>query len=442
MKGYMNHITFLTKTTWLNSLLIACFFALPGSVVGQDTDGVGEYAGWKVEDVPNPKKYDADNWISDPDDILGGGAEYEINEILQQLEDSLSIEVAVVALNSIEGDDPHEFAFALFNQWGIGKAEDDNGLLILLTLDIRDITFKTGYGLEGVLPDILCKRLQMENMVPYLQNNDWDMGMIEGVKAVAATLYGSDYKVAPPEMWIKKFSRATPPLVLAVFGIMIVLINWLVWRSLVCQLTPKNDSTEATIAMLAIKKPLTVKALLGVIWLVPVWPAILGMALWYWGYQRNRLKKKSRTCPSCNRECLKQLSMDAMTGQADVLTEQERMEMGLKTAYIRIYRCYACGKHVKVRIPLEKDGYECCPDCKSISLHKEEKFKTVKSATTSSEGLMEARHRCLCCGAEYVVGYRIPQIRTSSGGAGGSGSSGGGSFGGGSSGGGGSSSRF
>lgn len=65
----------------------------------------------------------------------------------------------VVALNSIGNQEQHEFALSLFNKWDVGKSEDDNGLLILLTLDIRDITFKTGYGLEGVLPDILCKRI-------------------------------------------------------------------------------------------------------------------------------------------------------------------------------------------------------------------------------------------------------------------------------------------
>ena len=122
-----------------------------------------------VDDVPNPKTYDADNWVSDPDHILDSETKNKINDILQQLEDSLTIEVAVVALNSIGEEEPHEFAVTLFNRWGVGKAEDDNGLLILLTRDIRDITFKTGYGLEGVLPDAICKRIQLETMVPHLR---------------------------------------------------------------------------------------------------------------------------------------------------------------------------------------------------------------------------------------------------------------------------------
>ena len=59
-----------------------------------------------VDDVPNPKTYDADNWVSDPDHILDSETKNKINDILQQLEDSLTIEVAVVALNSIGEEEP------------------------------------------------------------------------------------------------------------------------------------------------------------------------------------------------------------------------------------------------------------------------------------------------------------------------------------------------
>ena len=81
-------------------------------------DGMGT-----VDDVPNPKTYDADNWVSDPDHILDSETKNKINDILQQLEDSLTIEVAVVALNSIGEEEPHEFAVTLFNLWGVGKAK-------------------------------------------------------------------------------------------------------------------------------------------------------------------------------------------------------------------------------------------------------------------------------------------------------------------------------
>ena len=180
---------------------------------------------------------------------------------------------------------------------------------------------------------------------------------------------------------------------------------------------------------------------LGLCWLVPVWPAMLGIACWYFGRQKQKTLRRSRTCPKCNRETLREIPLHELIQDTKRLTESERKETELKTAYIRIYRCSACSEEVKIRIPLEKDGYECCPSCGQMTLHKEEKYRTIIKATTSSEGLMEARHRCMHCDAEYMVGYTIPKINTSSRRSGGSGG-GGGSFGGGSSGGGGSSSRF
>ena len=258
----------------------------------------------------------------------------------------------------------------------------------------------------------------------------------EPLGCLAAVLYGSDYQAAPPEAWIKKFRRTTPSLVFIVFALMLILINWFVWKSAVHRMTPKDEGTEAALTLLATRKPFTVRTLLGLCWLVPVWPAILGIACWYFGIQKQKTLRRSRTCPKCNQETLREIPLHELIKDTKRLTESERKETELKTAYIRIYRCSACSEEVKIRIPLEKDGYECCPSCGQMTLHKEEKYRTIIKATTSSEGLMEARHRCMHCDAEYIVGYTIPKISTSSRRSGGSGG-GGGSFGGG-----GSSSRF
>ena len=149
---------------------------------------------YKVTDVPNPRNESSSNWVSNPNQILDESYVWEINNMLSQLEDSLSIEVAIVALSSIGEDIPAEFAHKLFEHWGIGKKADDNGLLILLVLDQRKVTFATGYGLEGVLPDALCFRIQQNEMVPWFRKNDFDRGMTEGVRAVTLVLYGSDYE--------------------------------------------------------------------------------------------------------------------------------------------------------------------------------------------------------------------------------------------------------
>ena len=102
----------------------------------------------------------------------------------------------------------------------------------------------------------------------------------EPLGCLAAGLYGSDYQAAPPEAWIKKFRRTTPSPVFIVFALMLILINWLVWKSAVSRMKPKDEGTEAALTLLATRKPFTVRTLLGLCWLVPVWPAILGIACW------------------------------------------------------------------------------------------------------------------------------------------------------------------
>lgn len=64
-------------------------------------------------------------------------------------------------------------------------------MVILLVTDQRCIQFYTGYGLEGVLPDAICKRIQTKYMIPYLKDGNWNAGMVAGLKATCQVLDGS-----------------------------------------------------------------------------------------------------------------------------------------------------------------------------------------------------------------------------------------------------------
>ncbi|MCC8186993.1 MAG: TPM domain-containing protein [Bacteroides sp.] len=139
---------------------------------------------------------DGDNYVSNPDGILYPVEVDRINRILKGLEDSHSMEVAVVAVHSIGYSDSREFATELFNHWGIGKKEDDNGLLILLVTEPvqRSVVFETGYGLEGILTDAVCYRLQQDYMIPAMKEEKYSEGMLKGVEGVAEYLKASDYE--------------------------------------------------------------------------------------------------------------------------------------------------------------------------------------------------------------------------------------------------------
>ena len=134
--------------------------------------GVGMAAGqkvYKVNDVPNVRLVNAGSAVSNPDGTLSASAVDEVDRKLVALQRQISIEVAVVVISSIGDDTPEDFGISLFRKWGIGKAQKNNGLLILLVTGDRLVRFEVGYGLEGVITDAISKRIQTTRMMPYLR---------------------------------------------------------------------------------------------------------------------------------------------------------------------------------------------------------------------------------------------------------------------------------
>ena len=83
---------------------------------------------------------------------------------------------------------PGDFRTQLFRYWGIGQQENNNGLLILLVIDQRRMEFEVGYGLEGILTDAVCKRIQEVYMVPLAKEGRFDDCVLAGVNEVIKIL--------------------------------------------------------------------------------------------------------------------------------------------------------------------------------------------------------------------------------------------------------------
>lgn len=147
---------------------------------------------YRAEDIPNVQRADRTRYVSNPDGILSPGAVARIDSVCGALRDRAIAQVAVVAVDDIAVGDVFDFAVDLFTQWGVGRAENDNGLGILLVRDRREIRFVTGGGLEGVLPDAVCKRIQLKYMLPAFREGDYSRGMVAGVEAAAQLLEGSE----------------------------------------------------------------------------------------------------------------------------------------------------------------------------------------------------------------------------------------------------------
>lgn len=149
-------------------------------------------ATYRVGDIPNVQLTDRTRYVSNPDGILSEEAVARIDAVCGTLRDRAIAQVAVVAVDDIADGDVFDFAIELFSAWGVGRAENNNGLGILLVKDRREIRFVTGGGLEGVLPDAICKRIQLKYMLPAFRDGDYSAGMVAGVEAVGQLLEGSE----------------------------------------------------------------------------------------------------------------------------------------------------------------------------------------------------------------------------------------------------------
>ena len=147
---------------------------------------------YRPEQIPNVQRMDGSRYVSDPDGILSPAAVAHIDSVCASLRERGLAQVAVVAVDDIAGGDPFSFAVDLFRSWGVGSAKSDNGLGILLVKDLREIRFVTGGGLEGILPDALCKRIQLTYMLPAFREGDYSAGMVAGVEAAATILEGGE----------------------------------------------------------------------------------------------------------------------------------------------------------------------------------------------------------------------------------------------------------
>ena len=192
---------------------------------------------YTIKEIPMVHLQDRTRYVSNPDNILSASAVATMDSILFALEQKTGIQTLVVAVTGIEGGDCFDFAYRLGKEMGVGQKERDNGLVILLSTDERCIQFATGYGLEGVLPDAICKRIQNRYMVEHLGKEDWDTGMVEGIRAVNGYLDGSMENIGSNEE-----EDMTP---LYIFGAFMLgglgLFGWAVWSQNRCPKCKKHQ---------------------------------------------------------------------------------------------------------------------------------------------------------------------------------------------------------
>lgn len=354
-----------------------------------------------VEQVPNPR--DSNAWVSDTIDALDAQAERRINTQLDALERETSAEIAVVTVEQVDTPTPKDFATELFNHWGIGKADSNNGLLVLLVRGERRLEMETGYGTESVLTDGWLKRMQAQKMVPHFKQGRYGAGLEAGVTASVERLRRYPGGITTGSSAPRRSAAPTDPP---------DYVQFLEGGS-----APVDDSG------------------------LPWWLILFGAgAVATIGGSLIYNYKRDRTCPKCDVR-MKMLSEDA---DDEYLTEGQQTEELIGAIDYQFFYCGECGFDRMLTDRKWFSGFSKCPSCRHKTLDVES--TTTRRPTTSSTGRKRVTSTCMHCDHHQVRHITLPRVTRSSSSSSGGGFSGsgggGGSFGGGSSGGGGAGSSW
>jgi uncharacterized protein len=144
----------------------------------------------RVENLPKPTDY-----VSDDAHVLSPEAIARLDRICTQLDHTAAnAQIAIVTVQSLDGEDSADYANELENKWKIGRKGSDRGVLILLAVGDHKRRIDVGFGLEGILPDGKLGDIGRE-MVPDLRANNFDGAVSLAVDEIAQVI-AADAKVA------------------------------------------------------------------------------------------------------------------------------------------------------------------------------------------------------------------------------------------------------
>lgn len=401
-----------------------------------------------VADIPNVQRIDRSRYVSDPDDIIPAADEARINAALAQVRANTSCEAVVVVVGDIDPSvDENTFATELFTRWGVGKDDKDNGLLMLVVRDRRRAVIRTGYGVEGAIPDVVASRIIRDDMSPSFREGDYAAGIARGVSRIASILgdpsLADELRSEQPDAVSRggvdeEISLAGLLAMWAWLGVALTIV--LAWLTLTRYRRVRSlGPNDKYMALSQLKGPAGAFSILGMgLPLIVYLP--LRAALHRW-------REAPRACPNCG------TAMHKLDEETDnkYLTPAQDIEEKINSVDYDVWLCPHCGETDIYPFRQPGSGYVECERCHAITA-RHSCDRVVVQPTTRSEGQGVHEYTCLACRHISRKRFTIPRtpdptgaivaagILGSLGGSrGGGGGFSGGGFGGGSTGGGGAS---
>lgn len=130
--------------------------------------------------------------VVDNAQILSPEAVSSITETLKAHEELTTNQVVVLTIPSLMGESIEDFAYRVFNAWGLGQESKDNGILLIVVPNDRSMRIEVGYGLEATVTDLHAHRIIQNIIAPRFREEDYDGGIGEGVQALINIMEGGE----------------------------------------------------------------------------------------------------------------------------------------------------------------------------------------------------------------------------------------------------------
>lgn len=159
-------------------------------------------------------------WVTDRAGFLSSSEEHALSRKLAAYADTTSTQIVIVLLESLDGAAASDYAVELGRSWGVGQEGYDNGVVILVSREDRQMFIATGYGLEGAITDAQAGRIYRNVLVPSFRAGRFYDGLSSAVDALIAAAAGEFLSPPPP--------RESDGLDLALLIVLIILVVFVV----------------------------------------------------------------------------------------------------------------------------------------------------------------------------------------------------------------------
>ena len=142
--------------------------------------------GFSVLEVP-----ELNGRVNDLGNMLSWQNEDDLTELLNRIEDSSGAQIAILTVKSTSPETIEEYSIRVAEEWQLGRAQYDDGILILLSKDDRKVRIEVGYGLEGSITDYDSKIIIETLMVPRFKEGDFHQGINDAVIGIIELMRGN-----------------------------------------------------------------------------------------------------------------------------------------------------------------------------------------------------------------------------------------------------------